>query len=263
MERNPISRPNRRWLNRGKKLLFYCLAAILVFLLGMMLGGLLSRADSNGLNPEPQKGSETGMSVIDVNYIDQKELYPTGCESVSAVMALRHVGIDISVEEFIDDWLPKGSAPQDEDGSGIFVSSDPNVAFMGNPYSEDGWGCYAPVIKEAVDKLLATKDSVRETVDLTGKNLEELCGEYIASGTPVIVWATTFMQEPQYGQSITAEETGRRFDWIVPEHCMLLVGMDETHYYFNDPLAGKAVKYEKAAAERAYDGLGKQALAIK
>lgn len=265
MERNPITRQNnhRRWPNRGKKLLLYCLTAILVFFLGMLLGGLLSRADDSGASPEMQESGKKETMLIDVDYIDQKERYPTACESVSAVMALRHGGMDISVEEFIDDWLPKGSAPEDKDGSGVYVSSDPNLAFMGNPYSENGWGCYAPVIKEALDKLLAAKGSAREAVDLTGEDLEKLCEDYIAWGTPVIVWATAFMAEPQYGLSITAEETGRWFDWITPEHCMVLVGADETHYYFNDPLAGKAVKYEKAEAERAYDGLGKQALAIR
>lgn len=32
---------------------------------------------------------------IDVPYIDQSKLYPTGCESVSTVMLLRFLGIDI------------------------------------------------------------------------------------------------------------------------------------------------------------------------
>ena len=39
---------------------------------------------------------------IDVPYIDQSKLYPTGCESVSTVMLLRFLGIDITVDEFIE-----------------------------------------------------------------------------------------------------------------------------------------------------------------
>lgn len=35
---------------------------------------------------------------IDVPYIDQSKLYPTGCESVSTVMLLRFLGIDITVD---------------------------------------------------------------------------------------------------------------------------------------------------------------------
>ncbi len=261
MERNPIPRwQPPHWPGRGKKLMLYCLAAVLVFFLGMVLGDLLSQS-SRAENPS--LGLVENSPFIDVPYISQRERYPSGCESVSTVMALGHAGVSITVEEFIDSWLPQGSAPCDRDGTGRYVSSDPNVAFMGSPYSESGWGCYAPVIKAALDKLLAVKGSVLETVDLTGKGLDELCEEYIAKGTPVIVWATAFMEEPRYGQTLTGEETGRQFDWIAPEHCMLLVGEDEEHYYFNDPLAGKGVAYEKAATERAYEGLRQQALAIQ
>ena len=45
-------------------------------------------------------------------------------------------------------------------------------------------------------------------------------------------------------------------------HCLLLVGVDEESYYFNDPMAGKAVTYPKGAVARAYEGLGRQALAF-
>ena len=44
---------------------------------------------------------------IDVPYIDQSKLYPTGCESVSTVMLLRFLGIDITVDEFIEKYLEK------------------------------------------------------------------------------------------------------------------------------------------------------------
>ena len=62
---------------------------------------------------------------IDVPYIDQSKLYPTGCESVSTVMLLRFLGIDITVDEFIEKYLEKKSF-EERDGQvliriGIFV----------------------------------------------------------------------------------------------------------------------------------------------
>ena len=39
-------------------------------------------------------------NVIDVPYLDQSVRYPTGCESVSAVMLLRYLGYEMSVDEF-------------------------------------------------------------------------------------------------------------------------------------------------------------------
>ena len=45
------------------------------------------------------------MLRIDVPYIDQSKRYPTGCESVSTVMALQYAGVNISVDKFIDNYL--------------------------------------------------------------------------------------------------------------------------------------------------------------
>ena len=40
------------------------------------------------------------MRKIQVPYIDQSIKYPTGCESVSAVMLLKYLGYEITVDEF-------------------------------------------------------------------------------------------------------------------------------------------------------------------
>ena len=46
-------------------------------------------------------------NVIDVPYLDQSVHYPTGCESVSAVMLLRYLGYEMSVDEFIEQYLDR------------------------------------------------------------------------------------------------------------------------------------------------------------
>ena len=45
--------------------------------------------------------------IIQAPYIDQSVRYPTGCESVSAVMLLQYLGIDITVDGFIETYLEK------------------------------------------------------------------------------------------------------------------------------------------------------------
>lgn len=40
--------------------------------------------------------------IIQVPHINQTEKYPTGCESISAVMLLQYLGIDITPERFIE-----------------------------------------------------------------------------------------------------------------------------------------------------------------
>ena len=45
------------------------------------------------------------MGRIDAPYIDQSGRYPTGCESVSAVMLLQFLGCSVTVDEFIENDL--------------------------------------------------------------------------------------------------------------------------------------------------------------
>mgnify|MGYP000226004218 CR=1 FL=1 len=87
---------------------------------------------------------------IDVPYIDQSKLYPTGCESVSTVMLLRFLGIDITVDEFNRKIFGKESLLKKRDGQ--VYGPDPHRYFCGSPYDDESFGCYAPVIREALEK---------------------------------------------------------------------------------------------------------------
>lgn len=201
-----------------------------------------------------------GVRVIDAPFIDQRVKYPTGCESVTAVMALRYFGVDLSVESFIDRYLPRGNAPH-YDGNGHYVGCDPRRAFPGDPYSYYGWGCYAPVIVGAAERALAGAGSPPLAVrSVGGGAVESLCAQYVDRGIPVLLWATIGMEAPQPSTVFTIEGTNEPFQWIYPMHCLLLIGRDSGYYYFNDPLEGKAVRYSKFAVERAYNGLKQQAV---
>lgn len=71
--------------------------------------------------------------IIDAPYIYQNFDYPNGCESVSTVMALQHIGVNISVDSFIDNYLDKGATPV-IGGTG----PDPDLVYCGNPRSVSG-----------------------------------------------------------------------------------------------------------------------------
>ena len=51
---------------------------------------------------------------------------------------------------------------------------------------------------------------------------------------------------------------GKLIQWIAPEHCLLLVGYDDEHYIFNDPLRSKKHIIENLLWKFAYAGLSKQ-----
>ena len=127
---------------------------------------------------------------IDVPYIDQSKLYPTGCESVSTVMLLRFLGIDITVDEFIEKYLEKKSF---EERDGQVYGPDPHRYFCGSPYDDESFGCYAPVIREALEKIIGAEYTV---TDETGMTTDELVEKYIDQGMPVIYWACINMRDP-------------------------------------------------------------------
>ncbi len=184
------------------------------------------------------------MPLISVPYISQQGRYPTGCESVSAVMLLQYLGYPITVEEFIHNALPQEGFIQRD---GLLYGPDPRVAFCGSPYEEDAFGCYAPVICTALNSIM---DSRHRAVDETGASMEYLLHTYIDHGMPVIFWACINMRPPLEGPSWRLHNTDTDFTWISNEHCMLLVGYDRDGYYFNDPYGDNGIVcYEKALTE--------------
>lgn len=235
------------------RLVVSCLGLLALFLAGWMLCPAASIALA--ALPVPVLSVQTDKQLLHVDYLGQGE-YPTGCESVTAVMALRHAGYDISVEEFIDLYLPQGDFWV-EDGQAY--GADPYECFVGDPYSSSGFGCYAPALATALTGV-AGEDSV---ADLTGASLNSLCCEYIDQGTPVILWATMNMREPTAGRSWILIGSGETFTWTAGEHCLLLVGYDQNSYYFNDPYEDKGLTaYDRQLVETRYQQMGSQALAL-
>lgn len=237
---------------------------------GMVVGGMLGQQGQAaealpGLAPESAAYAayldhSTQRVIIDAPFINQREEYPTGCESVSAVMALQYAGLEVGVEDFLTHLKMAGEPWPDSQGQ--YHAADPREAYLGDPRGQNGWGCYAPAVKKAAEGLLAEKGSGLKVRDLTGSSLDQLWQSYVSRGTPVVVWATMYMEDAALEATLHLENGGT-LDWLSPEHCLLLVGADSENYYFNDPLEGKAVAYPRDSTERAYQALGEQALVIE
>ena len=85
---------------------------------------------------------EMEKQLIKVPYLSQSPRYPTGCESVSSVMLLQHLGYEITVDEWIKQYLEQ---QEFETKDGIIYGGDPRKVFCGNPYREDGTGSVSSV----------------------------------------------------------------------------------------------------------------------
>ena len=203
--------------------------------------------DSNG---------EVQLVMQHVTYLSQ-EGYPTGCESASAVMLLQHYGYAVTIAQFIDQSLDRGELYTE---NGVLYGPHPSQAFIGSPYYSSGYGCYAPVIVNAMNRILQNGDLA---YDLTGTSLSGLCTNYLEKGQPVLIWATINMVQSTPGTKWVIPETGELFTWKRSEHCLVLVGYDAQYYYMNDPYQNNGLKaYDRSLVEARYATMGYQAVAI-
>ena len=201
------------------------------------------------------------QALVKVPQISQVGEFPTGCESVSAVMVLHFYDCGISVREFIDKYLVTKS---------VSDHPDPNSAFVGSPYNAHSYGCFAPCIAKAMNKVL--KCAHAEVI--RGKSLKTLSEEYTKNGVPVLIWATMGMRKTKptttwtigYTDENARYKRGEKFTWPGNEHCVVLVGFNENDYFVNDPLQSKDKvqgAYEKRLLEERFREQGSQAVVVK
>ncbi len=219
------------------------------------------RFQTDEINQDAEQKTESIFEIflekrLEVPYLSQEDKYPTGCESVSAVMLLNYFEYDISVDTFIDLYLEKQDYYWK---NGVFYAPHPDKAFIGDPRNSNSYGCYAPVIVNALNKYLLGS---MEAVNLTGTSIENLIGTYINNDIPVLFWASMNMKQTQKGTTWNISEN-ETFDWIAGEHCLVFIGYDEDNYYFNDPYQSNGiVGYEKELVDKRFNELGNQAVAI-
>ena len=200
--------------------------------------------------------------ILTVPYIDQTERWVYGCESISAVMLLQYLGLEVQPDEFIDQYLPRAMSTE---MGGVMYARHPAHYYINDPRDLTGWGCYAPCICTALQNTFAAKGKAGQfaPVDETGSTAARLCERYIDSGMPVVFWATLDFV-PCGGYSYWTLPSGEEFGWLGNEHCLLLVGYDDENYWFNDPWHNHGCcPYPKALVEQRHREQGMYAVAVK
>lgn len=242
--------PDRARRQRAARRRHRVAAAALLALLAFF-GGL---RDAAGLFAPSAAGGPEKSPVLEVPALSQTD-WPTGCESVSAVMALNWAGADLTVEDFVYGFLPMDELWMD--AAGQLCGPSPADTFIGDPAGR-GYGCFAPVLARAMSR--AAPAGYR-ALDLTGSPLSELACAYLRHNIPVVIWATMEMRPVEAGTQWLLPG-GEIFTWPSGEHCLLLVGETAEGYLLNDPRAGETVCYDKELVRRRYESLGSQAVAL-
>ncbi len=213
--------------------------------------------------PETRPPAPAEAMIEDVPFYSQRGLLPTGCELVSAKMVLEYYsGEEVPIETVVEHTTC--AYPEWKDGKGC--APHPEHAFIGSPYDETSYGCFAPVIVEMMNELLP--EGYR-AVDMTGADLQEMAETFIPEGTPVIMWATIsmlneFPWRSWYLLDENGEPTDDFYNWMALEHCLVLIGYDEENYYFNDPYRyGTPTSYPKNVVDERYTTMGRYCVIVE
>jgi len=150
--------------------------------------------------------NEVRISVLlDVPSYNQQTLgYFTGCEIVS-------LGMMINFQKEVDTATLVSKMP---------LSNDPNIGFVGNPKSKNGFTIFPTALKELTEEYMGNAK------DMTGCEISDL-KEHINDGHPIVVWVN-----------------GLGFN----VHAICLTGYTREGFYYNDPWTGMKssfISYEK------------------
>ena len=186
------------------------------------------------------------------NVILQNPELPTGCEVTSLCEVLVYYGFNIDKVTLADNYLPKY----------YYNEGNTSDAFIGNPHSESGWGCEAPVIVKTANSYLSSVRSNYIAKDLTGTDFKDVL-QNIASGKPLIVWTTSGLQVPNF-QTYWQTQNGKDFRFTIGEHCVVIYGYDISNntLYIADPIAGNVI-LPLDSFENIYNQMGKQTVIIE
>lgn len=193
----------------------------------------------------------SGSCRLDVETVLQNPELPTGCEITSLDTVLRYNGFDIDKVELCDNYLKieyNANYTFDE-------------AYIGDPKSTAGFGCYSPVITEAANKFFSDNDAGWKALDISGTPLHDLFYQ-LEMGRPVVVWSSMSLLDVTWKYQWTTDDGDEA--WFPElEHCMVLTGYDLNSgvVYAADPLKG-SMEYSMDRFEYIYNEMKQQAVIV-
>lgn len=199
------------------------------------------------------KDSRIIKEIQGTTAIGQMPELPSGCEITALAMLLNWSGLNIDKQDLAR-AIPKESVPVLK--SGVLRGGNPNMSFVGDPFSGNGFGVYHKPIAALINKYLPDKSE-----DITGKTFEDIL-KIIDSGRPLVVWATVDMKEPRLYTS-WYDRYGAKVKWMGPEHAFLLVGYSDTDVIVNDPYTGRREYYPIPLFKNRWETMGKQAVTVR
>lgn len=196
------------------------------------------------------KSKQKEYIIDNIKAVNQMPEYPTGCESVSLYILLKHYDVDVTIDDIIEK-LPKGSVPYEEDEK--MFGPNPEEEFVGDPYTEYSYGVFEEPIKKVANKF---KKGAISSSNFKVTDIKKI----IESGNPLIAWVRTNedLSKVEYSDSWISEKDGVKVKWPKGEHAVVVYGYDEDYYYISNPYNGEKYPLEKEIFEYNFEAMGQR-----
>ena len=197
-----------------------------------------------------------GTEIMNVPIIGQFPELPTGCEATALTMMLVWACISVTKED-VATRLPKQPIPYTKDG--VMYGGNPDDAFLGDPFTNNGYGVFHSVLAKLLDSYMPGN-----SLDMSGGSFNNVTGA-IDNGSPVVVIISNRLDEPRIShQWVNINQGGPTIiNWLIPEHSVLVVGYTETTIIINDPATGTRRELDRELFKTRWEQMGRQAVAIK
>lgn len=256
-----------KYFNKKTLLIGACVLVIVLLFSTFFIGKDEVENQAEKKPVEEPSAVPTSYMIEGVPVLKQESPLNAGCETYACTMLLQSLGIDMDEFEFAENYLVEKTVFGYEDD---WYGPDMDSAYAGE--IEWGYGVNSPAMAKFMNKMLKDKGSKMTATALKGVELDTLCEDYIANNIPVMVWATTNMQEPYVkrywsvnyvDEEVSDAKIGDTEQWLQNEHCLVLIGYDEKNYYFADSVAGEVSVFEKETSRDKYQKLEMQAIVVK
>ncbi len=182
---------------------------------------------------------------------------PNGCEVTALASVLDYYGYKTTKMELAEKYLPK--VPFSQKKNKLF-GVNPYDAYAGDPSSKSGFFSYAPPIVRTANEFIQSNDGKNNSKDISGSTRNEIL-KYLKEGTPVIVWTTRDLSEPNKNFSWYIKGTNEILQVPTNSHTVVLTGFSEEIVYAMDPLRGQVV-YDSDQFFEIYGKAGSHAMVI-
>ncbi len=206
-------------------------------------------------SPAPSPTPRSANRLLEVPIYRQQ--HALSCEAAALRMAMATLGRKVAEDDLLAK-LARDPTPRRVLADGSVQWGDPDLGFVGQwdgVFLKDGYGVYDGPIA-----ALALAHGFEGTSHGAATDPARLY-EALRQGFPSIVWVPYGLEVKDQG--VWRTPLGRRIDWVVTEHAVVLAGVDAEGIYYADPMKPSLQRATYHAFEAAFGELGRRAVILR